>query len=57
MDRFAEKHGTFICRRLLNGCELTIEKGQQDYKDNNLLNKTCKQCVSSVVEILEVIME
>jgi C_GCAxxG_C_C family probable redox protein len=57
MDRFAEKHGTFICRRLLNGCELTTEKGQHYYKDNDLLNKTCKQCVSSVVEILEIIMK
>jgi C_GCAxxG_C_C family probable redox protein len=23
MERFSEKHGTFICRNLLNGCDLT----------------------------------
>jgi C_GCAxxG_C_C family probable redox protein len=25
MDQFAKRHGTFICRKLLNGCELTTE--------------------------------
>jgi len=29
MDNFAEKHGTYICRQLLNGCELTAEEGQK----------------------------
>jgi C_GCAxxG_C_C family probable redox protein len=52
MDRFAEKHGTFICRRLLNGCELATEEGHKYFKENDLLNKTCKLCVQSVVEIL-----
>ena len=27
MERFSEKHGTFICRKLLSGCELTTEEG------------------------------
>jgi C_GCAxxG_C_C family probable redox protein len=53
MERFSEKHGTFICRKLLNGCELTTEEGQQYFKENDLLKKTCKLCVESVVEILE----
>jgi len=53
MDKFAEKHGAFICRRLLNGSDLTTEKGQQYFKDNDLLNKVCIPCVQSVVEILE----
>jgi len=53
MDQFAEKHGTFICRKLLNGCELTTEEGQKQFKKNDLLNKTCKPCVQSVVEILK----
>ena len=56
MDRFAEKHGTFICRKLLNGVELTTEEGQKQFKQNNLLDKTCKLCVQSVVEILESIV-
>jgi len=56
MDKFAEKHGTFICRKLLHDCELTTEKGQIYFKENDLLNKVCVPCVQSVVEILEHIM-
>ncbi|MGO9378975.1 MAG: C-GCAxxG-C-C family protein [Dissulfurispiraceae bacterium] len=56
MDQFAEKHGTFICRTLLNGCELTTEEGYKEFKENDLFNKTCKPCVQSVIEILESIM-
>ena len=53
MDRFAKKHGTFICRKLLNGCELTTEEGQKYFKENDLLKKICMPCVQSAVEILE----
>jgi C_GCAxxG_C_C family probable redox protein len=55
MDRFAAKHGTFICRQLLGGCELTTEDGQKRYKENDLFNKVCKPCVQSVIEILEIL--
>jgi C_GCAxxG_C_C family probable redox protein len=57
MDQFAEKHGTFICRKLLSGCELTTPEGQKQFKENDLLNKICKPCVQSVVEILESIIK
>ena len=57
MDRFAEKHGTFICRKLLQGCELTTEAGQLHFKDNKLADTICKPCVRSVVEILDSIIE
>jgi C_GCAxxG_C_C family probable redox protein len=53
MDRFAVEHGTFICRKLLGGCELTTQEGQKYLKENDLLNKVCKPCVESVVQILE----
>lgn len=53
MNQFAKKHGTFICRKLINGYELTTEDGQKQFKENDILNKTCKRCVQSVVEILE----
>ncbi len=56
MSQFEKKHGTFICRKLINGCELTTEEGQRQFKENDLLNKRCKVCVQSVVEILENIM-
>ena len=53
MDEFAKRHGTFICRKLLNGCELTTEEGQKHFKENDLLKKVCTPCVQSVVDILE----
>ena len=53
MDEFAKKHGTFICRKLLNGCELMTDEGQKYFKENDLLNKICAPCIQSVVEILE----
>lgn len=56
MEQFEEKHGTYICRKLINGCELTTKEGQKQFKEDDLLNKTCKLCVRRVVEILENIM-
>lgn len=56
MDLFSKKHGTFICRNLLNGCELTTEEGQKYFKENELLKRTCTPCVQSVAEILECIL-
>jgi len=53
MDRFAEKYGSYICRRLLHECDLNTEKGQKYFKDNDLAKKICVPCVQSVVEILQ----
>ncbi len=53
MDRFSKRHGTYICRELLNGCELTTEEGQKAFIGNDYLNKVCKLCVRNAVEILE----
>ncbi len=56
MDQFASRNGTCICRQLLNGSDLTTEEGQKYFKENDLLNKVCKPCVQSAVEILETMM-
>jgi len=53
MVKFAEKHGTYICRQLLNGCDLTAEEGQKFFKEKDMLNKVCVPCVQSVAGILE----
>jgi hypothetical protein len=34
-----------------------LKEGQKYFKDNDLLNKTYQQCIDSVVEILENIIE
>jgi C_GCAxxG_C_C family probable redox protein len=57
MNQFSQRHGTYICRQLLNGCELTTQEGQATYKANEYFNKVCRPCVKSVVEILENIMK
>ena len=53
MERFERKHGSCRCKALLKGCELLTEDGQKEFKDNGLHDKVCKECVKSVVEILE----
>ena len=56
MDKFEAKHGAFVCRELLNGCDLSSEEGQMNFRNNDLFNATCKKCVGSVVRILEEIL-
>lgn len=53
IDEFARQHGAYICRSLLGGCELTSEEGQRYFKENDLLDRVCKPCIRSVIEILE----
>lgn len=53
LERFQSRHGSYLCRALLDGCDLTTREGQSYFKQNDLLNKTCKECVRSVVQILE----
>jgi C_GCAxxG_C_C family probable redox protein len=57
MDKFAERHGTFICRELLNGCNLTTKEGWKIFKENDLLNKVCVPCVQGAMDILENILQ
>ena len=47
MSRFETAHESCICR---------APNGQQHFKENDLLNKTCKGCVKSVVQTLEEIL-
>lgn len=53
MEGFAARRGSFLCRRLLRGCELTTEEGQREYKANDLFNRVCKLCVRTAVELVE----
>jgi C_GCAxxG_C_C family probable redox protein len=56
IDLFQKRHGTIICLDLLKGCDLMTEQGQKQFKENDLLDRTCKPCVESVVQILDKIM-
>ena len=53
LNRFRAKHGTFICLELLDGCDLMTEKGQRYFRENNLKDKICSECVRDVAQILE----
>jgi C_GCAxxG_C_C family probable redox protein len=53
MDAFAVRNGSYLCRDLLSGCELTSEEGQRRFKEDGLLEKVCKPCVRSAAEILQ----
>lgn len=53
MDRFGRKHGSWICRRLLDGCDLSTEEGKKFFKEKEQLKKICIPCVESVLEILD----
>ncbi|HAR95770.1 MAG TPA: hypothetical protein DCR97_07390 [Deltaproteobacteria bacterium] len=57
MERFSAKHGTYICRQLLGGCDLTTGQGQGLFKEQDLLIKTCRACVEDAVGILEEILQ
>ena len=56
MARFEERHGSCLCRVLLEGCDLRTAEGQQFFKEHDLLHKTCLECVRSVVETLDLIL-
>jgi C_GCAxxG_C_C family probable redox protein len=53
MSLFAKRNGSYICRELLVGCDLTTEAGQQEFKDKDLKNRVCKVCVQNAIELLE----
>ncbi len=53
MERFADRHGSCICRVLLNGCDPSTEEGKKQFKEKDLLNVVCRPCMQTVVEILE----
>ena len=56
MSRFESKHGSCLCRTLLEGCDLNTSDGQRYFKEHDLLNKTCTGCVRTVVETVEAIL-
>jgi len=50
MSRFEKRHGSCLCRVLLEGCDLRTTKGQAYFKQHDLLHKTCLGCVETVAE-------
>ena len=57
MAQFEQRHGSCLCRVLLDGCDLRTVEGQRYFKEHDLLHKTCMGCVQSVVETLAQIVD
>jgi C_GCAxxG_C_C family probable redox protein len=57
LHQFAVRHGTIMCRELIDGCDLTTLAGQKQFMEKDLLHRSCQPCVQSVVEILENLMK
>ena len=57
MARFEQRHGSCLCRVLLDGCDLRTVEGQRYFKEHDLLHKTGMGCVQSVVETLAQILD
>ena len=53
MDQFAARHGSCLCRELLPDYDLGTEEGLRRAHADDVLNKVCRPCVQTVVEILE----
>ncbi len=51
MDRFAAKHCLY--RELLPGYDLSTQEGLRRAKAGDMIDKVCRSCVQTVVEILE----
>jgi C_GCAxxG_C_C family probable redox protein len=56
MNRFSRANGSFICRQLLSGCDITTPEGRRYFEENDLLNQVCIHCVKSVMDILKEIV-
>lgn len=50
---FKDKHGSIICRELLNGCDLRTKEGRAEFEEKDLFNNTCIKCVETAVRILK----
>ncbi len=53
MASFQARFGSYVCRDLLDGCDLRTEEGQRSFRERDLLNRTCKVCVATAAEALE----
>ena len=57
MAGFEQRHSSCLCRKLIEGCDLSTAEGQRYFKEHDLLHKTCLPCVQSVVDLLAGIVD
>lgn len=49
---FKDRHGTLLCRELLD-CDLTTLEGREQFKEKELLKKTCAKCVETAALLIK----
>lgn len=52
MTRFSERHGTLLCRELLNA-DITTAEGRQSMKERNTHSTICGGLIEDAAEILD----
>ena len=53
INSFRDQFGSVLCRDILDGCDLKTEEGQQQFKEQELLDKRCVHCVKLAINLLE----
>lgn len=53
LHHFKEKHGTIMCRDLIDGLDLNDPDDKAEWKKRNLHDVTCLPVVESAVEIIQ----
>ncbi len=56
ISNFEEKNSTIICRKLLDGCNLLCDEGQQRFKSENMVEQ-CHGYIADVIGIVDGIIE
>ncbi len=52
MNEFKARHGSIICKEIL-GCDLNTPEGKAEFKNKDLFNVACIDCVRDSAMILE----
>ena len=53
MDGFAARNGSYLCRDLLSGYDLSSAEGYRRIVEAGLFAKVCKECVRCAEEMIE----
>jgi len=53
MDGFAARNGSYLCRDLLSGYDLSSAEGYRRIVEAGLFAKVCKECVRCAAEMIE----
>ena len=52
MERFAARHGSVICRELIE-CDLLTPEGRSYYRKQDVLHQTCAHCVRTAATLVD----